>query len=557
MSPEKFSASAPENRTEWFSEGYESPIVDVESAYDEREAMLDLFEADLRINPHLAERPDEWFDTLLTRVESAIEEPEDVLRYFHLQKRESRIMEELDKRKYPDEEPAFPLREGDDIKCLLYNIPLEKVKKAFVVEAQDGILHTEVLKALEDKGVLAMLQVAYGVDSAKELISVTGGEFEKKLKKSLLEPEMLPSLKFLEGVGSDRESNRVWMREICSRALNISEEDADAYVFSASADFSAVGPVLDIIGKVEHFGIERVKALSEATGIKGLEGYTIEQLERMERFAAESESVAEELAERDVNILMVNRSGDHNGVMLEVAGRVDDESSSSRTLFFEIDSANDVYRYFSKLKKAGITPSTLVLAAHGSKGRIIISDERNPEMAKDDLVGIDDRGYMRHLDETNPVTGRRRLSIDGMSGFARIVEDYMQESRGFDDIDQDIGRKKIVFISCEAAVDTDLHTIDAQQGEVKAVESLVSQLGKDLQQSGVSSSIDIYGASDSIQVSRTEHGLEYTGQPGMENGHYKLSEGYTYTRSKLHAVKVSLESGNMTERDVDEVILRK
>jgi hypothetical protein len=154
MPSEKFSSNEVEKVLRMKGDSFEvvelPKFADISVAFDQRDAFLDLFEAELKLDPNLTERPDEWFDTSLrSYVEEAVEEPQDVFRFFDLQKRESRIMEELDRRNHPDEEPLYSPRERSDIAMLLLTISPEVVAKAFSSESEDGELHTEALRALQ------------------------------------------------------------------------------------------------------------------------------------------------------------------------------------------------------------------------------------------------------------------------------------------------------------------------------------------------------------------------------------------------------------------------
>lgn len=144
--------------------------------------------------------------------------------------------------------------------------------------------------------------------------------------------------------------------------------------------------------------------------------------------------------------------------------------------------------------------------------------------------------------------GIKGYSMHGMKGVARVIEDYMTPSRGIDDDGSDVGRKKIIFQACHAGAEVEYRDIDDNGEKVPAgTESVISQLGKDLVESGVVSNVDIYGAPDGIQMHRTSNGVRYSGQPvDFDSG-----------RTPLHAVRISIDGGKFAKTDVDEIPLRQ
>jgi hypothetical protein len=246
-------------------------------------------------------------------------------------------------------------------------------------------------------------------------------------------------------------------------------------------------------------------------------------------------------------VAMVNRVGDHNGVMSMLPGAIDDDRQ--RTVFFEINRLADIYRYMGKLHKAGIKPSTLILAAHSGPGQFIVADDRQPEMRKKDAARIAARQLVaiQNVDGTLD-KGSTGYSMHGMKGMARLVDDYMQPSRSIDDDDLDEGRKKIIFWACSAGTETDMFDGPSTSEKQKiGSESVISQLSKDLLQEGVHSLVDIYGANDKIQMRSTNAGIEFTGTPA----------GMGLERVSVAAEKMSLGGGQLKHIQVKDIPLRK
>jgi len=259
------------------------------------------------------------------------------------------------------------------------------------------------------------------------------------------------------------------------------------------------------------------------------------------------QETAEQLAQHDINVVMVNRVGDHNGVMNDTAA--DFEDGNSRTLFFEINRLGDIYRRMNILHKIGIRPSTLILAAHSAPGQFIVSDIRDADLKHSDIATTAGRNLVRVVTESSAIEpGETGYALHGMRGMARLVEDYMQSSRAIDDAPEDIDRKKILFQACYAASEVESQDIDDTGVKfVMGMDSVVSGLGKDLAANGAQSKVDIYGAPGGIQLHKSERGVRYSGQPAS------FGEG----RQPLHAVRIRLEDGSVTQENVDEIVLHK
>jgi hypothetical protein len=435
------------------------------------------------------------------------------------------------------------------------------IARGFSAETDAGPLHEAVKSSLDeqyiDSALLTMLKQAYGVDTATDLLGVHGDEYADELRGSLLKKSPLARMRYMDERRDPdftwtemQAAARDWMAHAITAATGVSPAEAADYAFSLSRrGMDSEEHTADVITKMNHFGPERLKKLADVTGIYGLETYSLEQLERMVSFVDNPEATAENLAHHDVSVAMVNRFGDYSGVLHRTAADIDDQSG--RTLFFEIANMADIYRHMITLKKAGIKPSTLLLAAHSAVGRFFVADERvsSSERRRVDFADIAGKRLVASVVETenDKQPGVLGYSMHGMAGLARIVEDYMQPSRAIDDDETDQGRKKIIFSACHAGAETELNDLDdADEKYQVEMDSVVGRLGKDLQASDVSASVDIYGAPDGMQMHRTEHGVRYSGQPvdGVE-------------RIPLHAVRVRLEAGNLSKTEVDDILLRK
>lgn len=442
----------------------------------------------------------------------------------------------------------------------------ELVANAFTAEPDDGPLHHVVTYELEDivehrtgapsTDCLSLLKAAYGFETNAELLSIHGSEYDEKIRALLLTDHAMDKLFFLDRKSGEEkpyaEQLSDWDIGALAFATGLPIEEAADYGFSATKNHAMKltgtrDAILSVVQKFDHFGHDRIKNITDFTGIYGLEAYTVEQLERMEQLTNSPEEVASQLADHDVTAVLTNRFGDHNAVFRNNASLYDDEAN--RTLFFEISSLSDIYRHMTALHRLGIQPSTLVLAAHSSAGQFSVTDERPGKPKRTDFAVIAGRKLVAQVNAKDDlVPGFRGYSMHGMKGFARMVEDYMRSSRAIDDTDHDKGRKKIIFEACDAGTEVDMDDLDESGVGVQiGTESVISQLGKDLVVSGIKGPVDIYGGADGMQTHRTATGIYYSSQP----------EVGTNDRTPMVAERVRVEHGRISKQQVDEVTLRK
>lgn len=450
------------------------------------------------------------------------------------------------------------------VQALAYQLGVDVLGKALGAEPMDGPIHTGMLENLHETlqssndcliPELNTLKTAYGLETATELLGISGDEYSDQIREFMRGPQAFRWIRHLdEGYDGDRsweenrEATRDWINRAVGVASGMSVSEASEYAFTVSRR-SDDESIISVIRAFDHFGVDRIRALTQATGIRGLEGYSIEQLERMEAFANDPEQAAERMQDHDVIVAMINRVGDYSGVLQDVAADFDDDNK--RALFFEIDDMGDIYRRMSVLHKAGIKPSTVVLAAHSAPGQFMVSDvrEKDPALHRRDIATIAGRKLvaMAHAGgEVDP--GDFGYSMHGMKGLARLVDTYMQPSRAIDDADADAGRKKIIFQACSAAVEDEMNDKDDNGEKVQlGMESVISQLGKDLIESGVKTNIDIYGAPGTIQLHRSERGVHYSGHP----------EGMGEDRPHMNAERIRIENGVLSKEEVHDIALRK
>ncbi len=373
---------------------------------------------------------------------------------------------------------------------------------------------------------LKVLKSYYQTESVTELLGIRGNGFDASVMAALRTNSAIEWMRFSDQtrkVGEQRSEtqahNLEWMAQAITTVSGLPEEEARQYAFSASR-VSGNQSIVKILGHFDTFGADRIKIITQATNIYGLEGYSTGQLQRMERFAIDPKALARDLEKRDVKLVVINRSGDDGDVLKTVAEVVEGDEAVKgdehvgTALFFEINNLSDIFRPWIKLRKVGIKPSTLWFAAHSAPGQFIVSDRRSMASRKRDIAAVATRALIKHANKSDEIIEANDYgySLHGMKGFARLVDEYMRPSRGIDDPADAVGRKRIVFQACHMGSKVNVRDIDATGKRVTiGKESVITQVAKDLLQEGVASNVDIFGAPGGIQMHATERGVRYSG----------------------------------------------
>jgi hypothetical protein len=461
----------------------------------------------------------------------------------------------------------------DTMGILTQDVNPDLLQRAYATEEPDGDFHQLIVQSVENANnneqslgqQVSLLQTVYGEERPIDLLKPAPHDPTRTiLRKQLLSPHAMRHLFYVEVSSKsshdanrgfdeegEKEKYRVWMRDVVLRATDITDPElADSYVYAASRDIrNAEQYVPDIIQKIEALGLQKLAAIREFGDNRALADYSIDQLERTALLAAGDAKEIARLQEHDVHVVFTNKMGDHNNVLKSVPKIMDDERW--RTVFIEIQGLHDIYRDMSKLHKLGIAPSTIVFAHHGSTGQALI-------VPKPTLKGIDRimqvasihaRAYVDKINndygKTDNIHG---YSMHGMEGFKRIVDEYMQPSRGIDDAEDSTGQKTIIFDACLAADEKPVKDLSASTGEKieLANVSVISQLAHDLAHGGVESNVVLYGANDGIQTKPTARGFHYTvRQKNPFDG-----------REQQGARKIEIKHSKITQHQVMEVPLR-
>jgi hypothetical protein len=338
---------------------------------------------------------------------------------------------------------------------------------------------------------------------------------------------------------------REWYREAIMAATDVEDaSQADSYTYALSRGNFGMYLTDGLAKRINEFGPAKLQTILEFSGISSLSSYTDEQLTLMHEVATGNQDEIDRLKQHDVNVVFVNRDGDHNGVSAEVTQRVDDEQQ--RTLFFEISNPLQIYQNMKKLHELGITPSTMLFAAHGSAGQYIISERPALDESKGVMHVASHHGQDLLDEVTKDDPKLEGYSLEKANGLIRSIERFMQPSRGIDDPDNDLGRKKIISLSCQFDAEVFRAVIgpDGERMRIAKV-SLMRRLGEVLAERLVDQQIDIYGADISTnKQTRTQSGFHYN---TMRNGAIS-----PYTASVLH-----VDGTSLSWHKLNEVKLRK
>lgn len=273
---------------------------------------------------------------------------------------------------------------------------------------------------------------------------------------------------------------------------------------------------------IETLGADEIVNIRRACGIVNLDGYTPAQLQRMARIIEDDPAAIEHIQAGDSTVYLTDAKGDHNGAY---AGGRKWEGESGRALFFEIIRPSDFYRHMLFLQKRGIKPSTVIVNAHGQPGKMGFGDEAQ-----------------RRFRVGNGYTGAD-FSLPEAVGIKRLAEDFMQNSRGIDDDEASVGRRKLLLLSCSQAQLTSSLDVD-EQGNFKT--RIHKSTADTIAQTANVPNLDIYAPQRPVGI---QESADKTGLIFLENAQSK---------NQVPASKITCQAdGKITTTFVDEIPLRR
>lgn len=338
---------------------------------------------------------------------------------------------------------------------------------------------------------------------------------------------------------------RKWMREAVSLASGITDlEQTDAYVYAMSRDIMGMYSLNNLVEFIRTYGPDKLAAIKEFANISALASYSKQQLDRMYRLSQGDEAEVERLSNHDVIVMLVDKDGDHNGVSRDVSERMDDDAE--RTLFFEINNPHQVYQHLKKLHELGISPSTLIFASHGSPGQFFISERPalDADQVTEHITLVIDQDLADYQVAQSGEVNIKGYDIAKANGLIRSIQRFVQPSRGIDDPEKDLGRKKIISLSC--GFDGEAHRgylSDTDEVVEGADTTLLRRLGEVIVARLNDEHIDIYGATISTnQQTRTDKGFYFNQIRYKQRAPYPASvlhvDGQTTKWHRLNEVEL-------------------
>lgn len=439
-------------------------------------------------------------------------------------------------------------------------MPADKVEEMYFSEEYSGDLRKVLDEAAGYQGTekaLLTLKNIYHADTLLDLAADSMASSDPIVQRLLREPKatevMIDALtedqEWLKKIKPEDQTRvkRDYADRLLGERVGLPKELRDDILFASYARTSneETGEVnsvklrshLKLVAqRVEELGVERAQRLREKTGIVNLEYYTKDDLELMSVIAKDEHEMTDEdreiikhLQDGDVTVVFVDAKGDHNGAFRANSSKYATESK--RTLFFEINEKGDFYDHMVRLRRLRIKPSTCVISAHGSPGLIAVG---NPN---------DNREWLYNDTSDSEMVAWR--------GIPRFVDSFMQDSRGIDDNEEAIGRRRIVLDACSQAVPAPIYRRTEVDGKLvidKSEESNAETLVKTMN----NPKVDLYAGKGILSSQSTARGLTMTEhiEPTTENGKWQQRPlPVTHMRIDDH--------GNMIEQQVDELILRR
>ena len=238
--------------------------------------------------------------------------------------------------------------------------------------------------------------------------------------------------------------------------------DSETGQFNYKYFLAALGSTMDA---AKHLGVDNVLRLRHEAGIANLDYRHLGQFELMlnvlwdeknfeglkrtdpEEFNRQRKAhheAIEGLKKGDVTVIFNDEMGDYNGAYRDLSQTF--ATDGWRTLAFGVHQPGDIYRTMLKLKKLGIAPSTLAIGAHGLPGATFF---QKPVSAFAIAHGLRTSMDTDNLPSNTYVLGKTK-------GLARLVNEFMQDSRKTDDEDDTPQRRRLFLCSCFGAAPADM-----------------------------------------------------------------------------------------------------
>jgi len=273
---------------------------------------------------------------------------------------------------------------------------------------------------------------------------------------------------------------------------------------------------------------ETLQLAHDKAGILNLDRYTPEQLERTVKLLQGDPELISHLQAGDVIVVFTDAVGDHNGAFNNIAKTY--ETPSGRTLFFEVRKRAELNRYRVLLQKAGVRPSTVVFAAHGK-----------PD------TGMSYGGAGFSVNVRSDKEQSKDLELLHLEALPRLVDEWMQDSRGIDDNEQAKGRRRILLHSCSQAARRQLVVRTDKDGQTRFDAESTAEV---LTRNAHHPRLDVYASDVPFGTQRTSH--------GMKLFKFQNDDGTGTLDKPTEATRLAMDSeGRMMELRTRTIELRK
>lgn len=417
------------------------------------------------------------------------------------------------------------------------------------------MLREDVLVGLAETGrdhlLVEALKGYFATSSYADMLAINDekGSFQSRVRDLLCTAKNLSMLRTADqaeaqATGRPEITDRKWAEGVFE-SFGFTSYEAQRLSFTTTHSNVDL-QMSKVIHAVDSLGVENIRKIARNFPyIWGIDCYSLPQLERMVRLSLQPDEEAERLSRHDVVAVLVNRAGD-NGVLIDAAAKLEASETAGRYVFGEITRMHHIRNTLAKLADMHVKPSTIVIVAHSAETGLIISDKRHEGIVSAEHAVVATAALVQHANERMKGSGTVGFPLREMQGIAEIVDNYMQPSRGIDDPDSDVGRKKIVLVGCHLGQETDVRDI-GEGGETITVarDSFAGQLAELLFSQGVKG-LDIYAAPDSMQIVATDKGIKYAATPETPDD----------DRRQLPGMLIRLTRSGIERKSVPEVPLR-
>lgn len=241
---------------------------------------------------------------------------------------------------------------------------------------------------------------------------------------------------------------------------------------------------------VKGLSESQLDLLTQQLGVVNFDRYYPDDLATLLSILGGEQGTIEHLKKGDVTVIFADAFGDRNGALQRVNEKY--QKPSGRTLQFEIAQRRDFNRAITLLMRAGIKPSTIVIAAHGRPGETYFGE------GQDRFVFA-----TSEKQATKAFDADKKYHLNYGSQIKDLVCDFMQDSRGVDDPATCIDRRRIIVHSCSSDVNP---------------EQFAASTAKTLALLARHPKLDVYAAKDVTMVSSNGTSIQFIDENGKAIG---------------------------------------